>query len=196
MGGWGSGRAATGRRSRGLLRFDLAELNGARSGTLTYSCGGEPIAIMIYLTQDGPEIVPELAVTVSPFSYGMRLPSRQIYVRLVETATAFNGRRRWFACPQCSGRCRVLFGTGLRCRKCCRFAYASQSEGPTDRACRQMHKIRRRLNLGENTGDLPVKPKGMHWRTYDRLADRHANYEEQWAGSILNTSLFRRLLSP
>jgi hypothetical protein len=26
--------------------------------------------------------------------------------------------------------------------------------------------------------DLPPKPKGMHWRTYDRLAEKFDHYEE------------------
>jgi len=33
--------------------------------------------------------------------------------------------------------------------------------------------------------DLPEKPKGMHWTTYDRLVERYEGYSEQWGLAIL-----------
>jgi hypothetical protein len=43
------------------------------------------------------------------------------------TATCFVGERRWFTCPGCGRRCRIVYGGKLfRCRLCYRLTYASQ----------------------------------------------------------------------
>ena len=36
-------------------------------------------------------------------------------------------------------------------------------------------------NEGPDDWDLPPKPKGMHWRTYNRLVDRYEKYDQQWS---------------
>jgi hypothetical protein len=58
----------------------------------------------------------------------------------------------------------------FRCRKCCRLPYASQQETVLDRANRRAFKLRRRLKDDGGIGD-PIwkKPKGMHWRRFERL---------------------------
>ena len=35
--------------------------------------------------------------------------------------------------------------------------------------------------LKQECNDLPPKPKGMHWRTYNRLVDRYDRYDQQWS---------------
>ena len=93
----------------------------------------------------------------------------------------FGGRRQWFRCPKCGRRCRILYGDSrFRCRRCHRLSYSSQAESRADRATRAMFKIVRRLDPEEDCNDLPRKPKGMHWRTYDRLAERYEHYNAQW----------------
>jgi hypothetical protein len=47
-----------------------------------------------------------------------------------------------------------------------------------------MHNIERHLAGEICGGSMPPKPRGMHWRTYDRLAERHEAYSELWAGVI------------
>jgi len=84
----------------------------------------------------------------------------------------FGARRAWI-CPGCKRRARVLYrppGEGqVLCRACHRLVYASQREGPADRAMRKAEKIRDRLG-GEPGAfsPFPTKPKWMHWRTYAR----------------------------
>jgi len=117
-------------------------------------------------------------------------------VYLEATRTYFGGRRLWFRCPRCEGRCRVLYGTRLiACRRCHRLRYCSQRETKEDRAMRAMLKIVRRLNPDDPDpcNDLPEKPLGMHWSTYDRLVDRFEGYNEQWGLAIRRRFSGRRV---
>ncbi|MBX7135022.1 MAG: hypothetical protein K1X67_20335 [Fimbriimonadaceae bacterium] len=54
------------------------------------------------------------------------------------------------------------------------MAYACQREAPDDRAARRADRIRKRLGwqpgILNGKGD---KPKGMRWRTYERLTAEH-----------------------
>ena len=79
------------------------------------------------------------------------------------------------AAPGCGRRVAVLHGGRVfACRQCKRLAYRSQRETTDDRATRRADAIRRRL--GWDAGILNgngLKPKGMHWRTFDRLEREH-----------------------
>ena len=97
------------------------------------------------------------------------------------TPLRFGGRRQWFRCPKCARTCRILYGgSRFRCRRCYGLSYNSQAETRADRATRAMFKIVRRLDPEEDCNDLPRKPKGMHWRTYNRLAERYERYDARW----------------
>jgi hypothetical protein len=64
---------------------------------------------------------------------------------------------------------RVVFA----CRLCFGLTYTSQLETPKLRAIRQARKIRMGLGGGESLVDpFPDKPRGMHWRRYDKLRER------------------------
>lgn len=92
-------------------------------------------------------------------------------VPFTETATAFGGRRRWFACPRCGKPCRVLYG-GARflCRRCHGLRYGSQYELDWHRALRRAQGIRIRLGGSANVLEpFPPRPKHMQLRTYGRL---------------------------
>jgi len=100
----------------------------------------------------------------------------------------FGGKRLWFRCPGCEGRCRVLYGTRrIACRRCHRLRYLSQRETKEDRATRAMLKIVRRLNPDdpEPCNSLPEKPPHMHWRTYERLVERYEAHSEKWGLAIM-----------
>ena len=98
------------------------------------------------------------------------------------TPCHYGGERRWFICPMrgCGKRVAVLYGAGkyFACRHCYDLAYESQRENSYGRALRRKHKIIERL--GGEISDLfyPDKPKGMHWKTYDRLIAEAQYYEQ------------------
>ena len=65
-------------------------------------------------------------------------------------------------------------GSVYACRHCHKLAYSTQREQAHDRAGSRADTIRKRLGwkagiLNGNGG----KPKGMHWRTFDRLQAAH-----------------------
>ena len=57
-----------------------------------------------------------------------------------------------------------------------------------------MLKIVRRLNPDDPDpcNDLPEKPKGMHWSTYERLSERYNAYDTMWAMAIMRFLRIRR----
>jgi len=184
MGGYGSGRWGSRKpKAEHMKRLNLVRLrrDGAlRSGaasTIGWSCGGEETSsIGIVAAGDALRLI-----------YRARNGDGSWFavdemVRFLVTKPAFGGERFWFACPGCGRRCRVLFGgVRFRCRRCHGLRYSSQSETRADRASRGMWKVVRRLDPRTDFNELPSKPKGMHWRTYERLAERYAAYDKQWA---------------
>jgi hypothetical protein len=95
-------------------------------------------------------------------------------VALEWTPCNFGGERPWFLCPGagCGRRVAVLYGPGryFLCRHCYDLRYRSQREDSMYGALRRAQKIRERLGGSANmTEPFPEKPKGMHWKTYERL---------------------------
>jgi hypothetical protein len=84
------------------------------------------------------------------------------------TPCRYGGQRPWFRCPSCQRRVAVLCGydTLFLCRHCYRLPYTSQYETRLDRLYRKMRKLQDRIG-----GQYTRKPKGIHWRTWERLRD-------------------------
>jgi hypothetical protein len=100
-------------------------------------------------------------------------------VRLAWTDCTLGGRRVWLLCPArgCGRRVALLYIGGsaiFACRHCYKLAYASQRETGDDRAARRANRIRDRLGweAGILNGEGGI-PKGMHWRTFERLQAEH-----------------------
>lgn len=122
-------------------------------------------------------------------------------VFLQRTACHLGGARPWFICPAvgCRRRVAILYGGGFfACRRCHRLAYDSTHEDAGGRATRRADRIRMRLGWepGILNGSGP-KPKGMRWRTFDRLVKRHDEYvRRSWVGMAVKlrmTGLLERL---
>ena len=110
------------------------------------------------------------------------------FVRLTWTPCNFGGKRPWFVCPGagCGRRVGKLFAAGkyFLCRHCYDLAYDSQREDDTNRQLRKAQNIRRRLGCSESLA-IPIltKPKGMHWKTFERLRDKAGEaHFRMWQG--------------
>lgn len=99
-------------------------------------------------------------------------------VELETTRCHYGGVRYWFTCPAigCGRRVAILYAGGkyFACRHCYKLAYKSQRETDEDRLIRKAEKIRQKLDwepgiLNRNGW----KPKGMHWKTFERLQVAH-----------------------
>jgi hypothetical protein len=98
---------------------------------------------------------------------------RQV-ITLKWTPCHYGGQRPWFRCPGCQRRVAVLCGYDrlFLCRHCYRLPYTSQHETRLDRLYRKMRKLQTRIGH-----QYARKPKGMHWRTWERLRDQALNIE-------------------
>jgi hypothetical protein len=181
MGGIGSGRHSGRPALDGLLRLDVRWLHRegflrpGTTGTLKWSCRGVETS-RIQCRAEEYQIVLEYQTRGEgeaewrPYSYPVTLEWLPCH---------FGGQRPLLNCPRCGGRVAVLYAAGdlFECRHCQRFSYRSQRETAAGRAQRRAEKLRRRLGwmpgILEREGG---KPKGMHWRTYERLVKQHQAY--------------------
>lgn len=109
-------------------------------------------------------------------------------IRLTCTDANYGGKRFWAICPVKGVRVSRLYlhpgGDIFASRQAYGLSYASQSECPAGRA------ISKKWRIVRKTGgyDYPVRPKGMHQKTYDRILDEFWGQEE-----ICNLALMRKL---
>jgi hypothetical protein len=97
-----------------------------------------------------------------------------LFVRLLFSVPTFGGWRMWFECPRssCQRRCTVLYrprdsnARAFACRLCHAIRYTSQHLSQGYRLDLRATRILERLWW---KGRTPVKPKGMHERTFRRL---------------------------
>jgi len=113
-------------------------------------------------------------------------PFRQKVV-VDRTPCHFGGFRKWFLCPGCSARVRVLSlsRSGFYCRHCLGLKYQSQRLRSAERALQQMHKLEHRIFEHYESGHGSGKRKGMHWSTYKRIASRFRQIELAWCRHVL-----------
>lgn len=91
----------------------------------------------------------------------------------------------------------ILFGGSIfACRHCHKLAYECQRETDDDRAMRRADTIRRRLGWEAGIANPEGgKPKGMHWRTFERLKAEHDAFANaSWAGMAERLGLMNRRL--
>ncbi|MBN8436943.1 MAG: hypothetical protein J0L95_02690 [Candidatus Accumulibacter sp.] len=204
MGGMGSGRRDQGgkRTTSGCYRLDVRKLQGA--GVLTaggsfawhWSRNGEAVATIQARAEED-----RLTLIYSHKSGGADWQAMDYPVRLEWTACTLGGRRVWFLCPAngCGRRVALLYLGGasiFACRHCYRLAYACQRETADDRAMRRADNIRERLGWQAGIANpRGGKPKGMHWRTFERLTAEHdAFVGVSLAGMAARLGLIKRRL--
>ena len=178
MGGYGSGRHSDKPKIEDCNSLNTNQLQkdgcleNGWNGTMIWSRNGVKISsIGIHASNDSLHLsyYTEEYGTVSQSLTIERLPCR------------FGGSRAYFRC-KCSNRVVKLYSAGknFRCRHCYRLPYSSKNESQLDRAIRHRNKQRRRLsgNIGLEAS-MAQKPKGMWWRTYQRLQERAHEAEQR-----------------
>lgn len=181
MGGFGSGRHDGGRCTDDLRPLDVRKIN--RAGLLTpgrwfnwrWTCNDKVMATICLRVEESRVVLNYRSQ--DPHHNDGQWETMNYRVPLEWTACGFDGRRVWWRCPAvgCGRRVAVLYGGRVfACRQCNRLAYRCQRETADDRATRRADTIRQRL--GWEPGILNGngrKPKGMHWRTFERLQGEH-----------------------
>jgi hypothetical protein len=134
--------------------------------------GGEPAGSITVRTEADAVVL----MFRSRIWQGSEWKSVEQRVPITWTPCRLGGRRPWFRCANCGRRVALLYTAGelFACRQCYGLAYASQQEALRYRGLGKARKIRARLGGSPNMfDDFPDRPKGMHWRTYQRLRHCH-----------------------
>ena len=202
MGGMGSGRRYQGGKdtTSDMRALDVRRLQ--RDGLLTpgrafgwnWSRNGETIA-SIQMRTEAERVILNYRSRIN----GDEWKAMEYPVRLEWTGCNLGGQRAWFLCPAqgCGRRVAILYGGGVfACRHCHKLNYQCQRETDDDRFARRADKIRERLkwDAGILNGN-GWKPKGMHWRTFERLRAEHdAFVSASLAGMAKRLGLFENRL--
>jgi ribosomal protein S27E len=182
MGGRGSG----GHNSKGKLRdvqcarLDVHEL--AREGKLKLGSQGRLFGILWFEVTGGPDAQHLVLEFPCRSTSGEQLdPIRQDIVCYWRKAH-FGGRYLMLTCPKCNRPARVLYARSsdriwfFSCQKCADITYQSTMGHRWDRSARRIEKLRARLQWGAHA-TVPIKPRGMHERTYQRILGMLAYHE-------------------
>lgn len=98
----------------------------------------------------------------------------------IEMVGVLNGKaqRPYFHCPKLEKRAGVLIlgNRGFAHRTYYRYLYRIQRQGHFDRAVTSGKKIKEKLGGSDQEAatDPPVRPKGMHRKTFNKLRKKHA----------------------
>ena len=174
MGGLGSGRQFGKRTTSQVTRVNISEVGAADrlhgSARFRYSIDGKPYEHTVQLTQ---------------------------------TACNYGGVRHWFRCEYCQRRVGVLYLSGgqCACRKCFKLAYASERDTWENQQFRKADKLRAQLGWQPGIAHPDgAKPKGMHWKTFNRMKVEHDVYVQRifghtaaWCAKMQNKQLHKHL---
>lgn len=186
MGGYGSGRRYSSKKTTGdMWRLDVYYLHKhgmlapGSASTLNWSRNGQHLASIGMWAEEG-----RIILKYRTRARGGEWENKEYPVPLEWTACHFGGQRPWFLCPRCYRRVAVLFGGKMfACRHCHNLAYDCQREAEHSRLLGRAQKIQRRLGWDGPNGWR--KPKGMHWRTFEKLVAEHERFERaSWAALV------------
>jgi hypothetical protein len=175
MGGPGSG----GHNSKGKLRdvqcarLDAHEL--ARDGKLKLGTQGWLFGTIWFEVTGGPDAQHLMLYHPRKSPSGEHLDPLQQDIVCYWRKAHFGGRYLMFTCPECHRPSRVLYARWaydriwfFSCRKCAGITYQSTMGHRWDRSARRVEKLRAQLKWGAD-GTVPIKLRGMHERTYQRI---------------------------
>ena len=181
MGGMGSGRRDQGGKDTTddchILDVRLFQRDGVlvagRSFTTNRMRNGKAVA-SIQMRSEADRVILDYRHQRG----GGEWKSQNYPVQIEWTPCNYGGTRAWFRCPAngCGRRVAKLYlgGSIFACRHCYQLVYSCQRENFEDRATRQADKIHDRLKWEPGIlNGHGIKPKEMHWRTYQRLTMKH-----------------------
>ncbi len=178
MGGWGSGRhwcSKVTTDSYHSLDSRWLQREGTLERRYTFNVrwkrNGEPIGNIDIRPQTDRVILSYRTATP-----GQERVKHEYPVLLERTKCHYGGERVWFRCPArgCGRRVAILYGgTIFACRNCHQLAYSTQHESVTARANSRAWGIRERCGGVGCLLDPLFRPKGMHHRTFRRLAKEY-----------------------
>jgi hypothetical protein len=184
MGGNGSG----GHNSKGRLRdvqcarLDVHEL--AREGNLKLGSRGRLFGKIWFAVEGGPDARHLILEFPRKSASGTLLDPVRQTISCHWRNAHYGGHYLIFLCSQCHRSARVLYARYraqyheiwfFMCRACAGITYQSTMGHRWDRSARRVEKLRAPLKWG--TGGIPVKPRGMHKSTYQRILGMIAYHE-------------------
>ena len=190
MGGIGSGRHwhfSTKATTDNFRAVDVRRwardglLHPGRAFAWRWTCEGEVVGAINVRSETG-----RVVLDYRTKSGGDDWQNQKYPVYLDATSCHLGGQRQWFRCPArgCGRRVALLYGGAIfACRHCHQLAYPSQRETFSDRAMRRAGAIRDKLGWEPGIANgHGAKPRGMHWRTFERLCAEHDDFERMsWA---------------
>jgi hypothetical protein len=161
-----------------MIRTGRAKPGQWISGSLGWSCGGEPAGRISYSANMEDPYASELKLSFCRGS-GSDRESVEQRIRLVFTEPNYGGRRWWMVCPYKGIRVGKLYlpngGDRFASRKAWRLAYQSQRVAHRDRPFEKLFRLQRKLGCEQGWDSYIRRPKGMWNRTFERHLER---YEE------------------
>ena len=180
MGGYGSGRPGRHGKTTHFRSLDVNKLAKAgalqpgRSSGWQWTEDGNPVANIDLEAEAG-----RLILTYRFRENGGDWQPVTEAVPITQVPCAYGGSRSYFLCPgvvngrHCGRRVGKLYSSRyFLCRHCLNLNFPVQSEDAFHRHLRKARKKRAALGTEPNESNLPTKPKGMHWRTFSRIADQ------------------------
>jgi hypothetical protein len=153
-----------------LVEQDVVKKNTHRTGTWQWLIDNVPQSTISYEvnTCEGNSFFRAM--------YNEKSDSKQydFKIPLCTTTPHYGGVRWWLKCPHCTKRVGKLYLSGIfACRTCVGMAYESQRLDEAYRKLHKAHAIYRGLKgISGLYGIDPLKPKGMHWKTYHQKLNK------------------------
>ena len=198
MGGYGSGRQYGRPLADSSLRIDIAWMLRSgfasdgfeQTGTLSWSCRGDPAGNISYTAnmRDPENASLELRFTTTRHSGGEKVDHVQ-GVPLSYTEPNFGGRRWWMHCPANGSRVGKLYcpmgAETFASRTAYRIGYYSQRIGARDKPFEALFRLQKRLGCKEGW-EMPIRrPKGMWCRTYARLEQQYWDLDRECSAQMM-----------
>lgn len=161
---YGAGRPALHGKAEHCLRLDVRRL--AQSGLLQHA----GVSGWQWTENETGATRASISIAATPHRLTLTYTASGAFVSepvdITRTPCHYGGQRPWFRCPCCRARVAVLYlkAGRFRCRKCQRLRYVTQGMDTCARTWRKQSKLEAKLDTHGR------KPKGMHWRTYERIS--------------------------